>query len=142
MSDRPTKRTGSAAAAAEPSWFLLFGGLHQESIGGLRSVRGVFDSEEEARGAFRRLRLEHRSAPGWGELVALDRAGRVKALCWFGVPSEAVVAAHPAGSGRSTEAPGAATEAPGVPQKGRLRRRLGRASSPGPPEGVRAASSP
>lgn len=141
MSDRPMKRTGARAAAVEPSWFLLFGGLHQESIGGLRSIRGVFDSEDEARGAFRRLRLEHRSAPGWGELVALDRAGRVEALCWFGVPSEAVVA-HPAGSRRTTEAPGAAADVPGVAQKGRLRRRLGRASSSGSPGGVRAASSP
>ena len=141
MNDRPTRRTG--AREAEPSWFLLFGGLHQESIGGLRTIRGVFDSEDEARGAFRRLRLEHRSAPGWGELVALDLAGRVTALCWFGVPSEAV-AAHPAGSGRLTEseAPGAAADAPGASQKGRLRRRLTRASSPDPPEGVRAASTP
>lgn len=141
MSDRPTKRIGPREA--EPSWFLLFGGLHQESIGGLRSIRGVFDSEDEARSAFRRLRLEHRSAPGWAELVALDRSGRVKALCWFGVPSEAVVD-HPAGSGRLPEAqaPGAATDVPGVSQKGRLRRRLGRAASPRPPEAVRAASSP
>ncbi len=103
------------------SWYLLFGGLRPEAVGGLRSLRGVYASEEEARSAFRRLRLERRSAPGWGELVVLEPSGRLRALCWFGVPSEAT-AGHPAGSGRDQGAPGTATDVPGVASRSRLRR--------------------
>ena len=128
------------ATSGRSSWFLLFGGTHQEASGGLRSLRRVFASEEEARAAFRRLRLEPRSAPGWGELVALESSGRVKALCWFGVPSEAI-AAYPAGSVRVTEAPGTTTDVPGVSARGRLWRRLGKSSAAGRGGGIRADGS-
>ncbi len=128
MDDRDDETTGASAAPA--SWFLLFGGTHQEAAGGLRSLRGVFDGEEEARAAFRRLRLEPRPAPGWGELVALESSGRVKALCWFGVPSEAI-AAQGGGSAKLTEAPGTTTDVPGVSGQGWLRRRLARGSAAG-----------
>jgi hypothetical protein len=136
MNDDPTETPGTPAP---PSWYLLFGGLRQEAVGGLRSLRGVFADEEDARSAFRRLRLQRRSAPGWGELAVLEPSGRLRALCWFGVPSEAM-AAHPAGSTRSQEAPGTATDVPGASPKGRLRRRLRRGSSSPPGADVRAGA--
>jgi hypothetical protein len=121
MDKRSGRTTGTGPDG--PPWFLLFGGMRQEAVGGLRSLRGVFGDEDEARSAFRRLRLERRSAPGWGELVAIEASGRLRALCWFGVPSEAM-AAHPAGSARGTGAPGTTTDVPSVSGKGKLRRRL------------------
>ena len=138
MDDGNDETVGAPGGPA--SWFLLFGGTRQEAGGGLRSLRRVFDSEDEARAAFRRLRLEPGSAPGWAELVALDRSGRVKALCWFGVPSEAI-AAYPAGSAKATEAPGTTTDVPGVSARRRLRRRLGKGSVGGRGAGVRADGS-
>ncbi|HEX2042008.1 MAG TPA: hypothetical protein VHF24_05155 [Acidimicrobiales bacterium] len=123
-----------------PPWYLLFGGLHQEAVGGLRSLRGVYAGEEEARSAFRRLRLERRSAPGWGELAVLEPSGRLRALCWFGVPSEAM-AAHPAGSAGDREVPGTATDVPGGSPKVRLRGRFRRGAPPGAGTDVRAGAS-
>lgn len=121
--------TDAASVPEGPSsWYLLFGGLRQEAVGGLRSLRGVYAREEEARSAFRRLRLQRRSAPGWGELAVLEPSGRLRALCWFGVPSEAV-AAHPAASGTDRGVPGTATDVPGVSPRSRLRR-LRREGSP------------
>jgi hypothetical protein len=138
MKDRPPDAAG--APEGPPPWYLLFGGLRQEAVGGLRSLRGVYATEEEARSAFRRLRLERRSAPGWGELAVLERAGRLRALCWFGVPSEAM-AAHPAGSARDQEAPGTATDVPGVSPKGRLKGRFRRGATPGDDAEIRAGAS-
>ncbi len=132
MDDRDGETTGTTDGPA--SWFLLFGGTRQEAGGGLRSLRGVFDREEEARTAFRRLRLEPRSGAGWGELVELEASGRVQALCWFGVPSEAI-AAHPPQSATLTEASGTTTDVPGVSDRGGLRRRP--AKGPAAGQGVR-----
>lgn len=138
MNDRPIHTPG--ASEGPSSWYLLFGGLRQEAVGGLRSLRGVFSTEEEARSAFRRLRLARRPAPGWGELVVLEPSGRFRALCWFGVPAEAI-AAHPAGSAAGQEAPGTATDVPGVSENTTPERRLGRRSASARRVGVRAAAS-
>ncbi len=128
------------ATAGPPPWFLLFGGTQREAIGGLRSLRGVFDSEEEGRAAFRRLRLGPRSAPGWGELVALEPSGRVRAVCWFGVPSQAV-AVDVGESATVTEAPGTTTDVPGVSRRRRLRRQLAQPSAGAARAGIRAGGS-
>jgi hypothetical protein len=113
-----------------PSRYLLFGGSQQDAVGGLRSLLGVFSSEAEGREAFRRLRLTPRSEPGWGELVVLSPSGRPKPVCWFGLPSQ-VVAVHPAGSSRLTEASGTTTDVPGVSRRRTLRRRLAGPSTVG-----------
>lgn len=121
-----------------PSRYLLFGGSQQDAVGGLRSLLGVFSSEAEGREAFRRLRLTGRSEPGWGELVVLSPSGRPKPVCWFGLPSQ-VVAVHPAGSSRLTEASGTTTDVPGVSGRRTLRRRL---AGPATGAGLRAGANP
>lgn len=68
-----------------PHNFLLFAGSHRHPAGGLRDLVATFDSAEEAWDAFRRLREAHPSAQGWGELAAIDGAGQVDQLAWFGL---------------------------------------------------------
>lgn len=63
--------------------YLLFAGEGRRPAGGTRDIVRTFTSEQEARAAFRHLRLSVRDGEGWGELVALDARGRVKRLCWF-----------------------------------------------------------
>lgn len=63
--------------------FLLFGGRGPATAGGLGDLIAVVGSESEARDEFRRLWLGD-SPHGWAELAALDAAGRLRRICWYG----------------------------------------------------------
>ena len=63
---------------------LLFAGLHDRPRGGAGDLVGWFESETEARRAFRELRETRSDDEGWAELVALDGGGRANVLAWFG----------------------------------------------------------
>ncbi len=76
--------------------FLLFGGSDWPPVGGLGDLVAVFDSEDDARDRFRQLRLIQNPGRRWAELAALDAAGCVRRLCWFG--------ARPVGGRLSPEA--------------------------------------
>lgn len=85
-----------------PCRYLLFAGSNAEPGGGLRDLVDTFDSELEAREAFRQVRQLHPSTDGWAELAAIDGCGQVSQLAWFGpqpgVHGKAVPAAFgPAG---------------------------------------------
>ncbi len=64
--------------------YLLFAAAGPAS-GGVSDLLKVFDSEDEARGAFLRLRRDDRLRRGWAELAALNRRGGVSVLCSFGL---------------------------------------------------------
>ena len=74
-----------ALRALEPApRYLLFSGLHGKAASGLGNLVGVFDRSDEAKAAFRALRLTTPSGDRWAELASLDRSGRLDLLCWFG----------------------------------------------------------
>ena len=75
-----------ATDVAPACQYLLFAGVNGRVRGGSADVVRVLDSEEAARTAFRALRLQC-GEDGWGELAALDTAGRMRRLCWFGTTS-------------------------------------------------------
>lgn len=83
---------------------LLFAGLHDDPRGGAGDLAGWFESEDQARAAFRELRAAMSDGEGWAELVALDGGARPSVRAWFGPrgaqPRLRVVAGrrhHPAG---------------------------------------------
>jgi hypothetical protein len=63
---------------------LLFAGLHGSPRGGAGDLVGWFESEDDARAAFRELRVTRSDEDGWAELVALGRGGRPTMVAWFG----------------------------------------------------------
>ena len=75
------KRANDLAA---PTRLLLFAGLHGLSRGGGGDLVGWFESEDDARAAFRELRTTRSDEDGWAELVALAAGGRTVTLAWFG----------------------------------------------------------
>ena len=95
-----------------PETFLLFAGERGAAGGGLRDLVGIFATEEQGRGAFAGLRVQHPAAGGWAELAAIDGFGRIRQLCWFG---DQPIPAHP--GGRSGEVPA-------IAETGRVLRRL------------------
>lgn len=79
-----------------PSQYLLFGGSGRRSPGSrLDLVRG-YACEMEARAAFRQIRVDDPSPGVWAELVALDAAGKVKPVCWYGSRPRADTEGRPA----------------------------------------------
>ena len=69
-----------------PLHYLLFAGSQQRTAGGLRDLVGMFDSDDEAWAAFRELRQADPTAQGWAELAAMNGAGHLNQLAWFGMP--------------------------------------------------------
>ena len=63
---------------------LLAGIAVHPSGGGMRTRVASFEGEDEARAAFRRVRLEATGPADWAQLLALDAQGRLRPLCWFG----------------------------------------------------------
>ena len=84
--------------APEPR-VLLFAGLHDHARGRAGDLMGWYASEDDARAAFRELRLARSDDEGWAELVALEAGGGRRLLAWFGRPP-AGRRRHPAGRGR------------------------------------------
>ncbi len=63
--------------------YLLFSGAH-DTPGGLRDLVGLFEEEATARRAFTAVRLSSEHGSVWAELGAVDSAGNLSVLCWFG----------------------------------------------------------
>jgi hypothetical protein len=103
-----------AADVAPSCQYLLFAGANGRSRGGTGDLVRVYRTEESAKAAFRALRLES-GEEGWGELTALDAAGRLRRMCWYGSAGGVVV----------DDTPGEAGE--GEPRRGPLGRLRGAA---------------
>ncbi len=65
--------------------YLLFAGTQLPPQGGLRDLVGTFSSEQEARQAFREVRLQPSSRTNWAQLAVVDADRGVKPLAWFGI---------------------------------------------------------
>ncbi len=65
---------------------LLFTGRHDHPGGGAGDLAGWYESEIEARAAFRGVRESTSDDEGWAQLVALDGGARTNVVAWFGRP--------------------------------------------------------
>ena len=77
----------SPARAAErrSARYLLFAGASQPPRGGLGDLVATFTSEQQARDAFRKVRLQPPSLRSWAQLAIVDGDHGIKPLCWFGI---------------------------------------------------------
>jgi hypothetical protein len=64
--------------------YLLFAGHHGEPKRGAGAIVATFSSQDEARAAFRQVRLNLANGEGWAELASVSNAGPVRRLSWFG----------------------------------------------------------
>jgi hypothetical protein len=84
--DDPELDAGSVSTGATGPCYLLFTGTQAMPMGGMADLVGVFQSEEEARAAFRRVRLETATSPSsWAQLAVVHGEHGIKPLCWFGI---------------------------------------------------------
>ena len=84
--DHPEPDAGSVSTGATGICYLLFAGAEAVPMGGMADLVGIFPSEEEARAAFRRVRLETAtSASSWAQLAVVQGEDGIKPLCWFGI---------------------------------------------------------
>lgn len=84
--DHPELDAGSVSTGATGPCYLLFAGTQAVPMGGMADLVGIFPSEEEARAAFRRVRLETATPPSsWAQLAVVQGENGIKPLCWFGV---------------------------------------------------------
>ena len=65
--------------------YLVFAGLHGDTRRGTGDLVAVSASQEEARQAFRAVRLHVGDRDGWAELTAVTDDGKARRLSWFGV---------------------------------------------------------
>lgn len=68
-----------------PTLYLVFAGLHRDVRQGTGDLVAVSASQEEARQAFRAVRLRVADGDGWAELTAVTDGGNARRLGWFGV---------------------------------------------------------
>ena len=68
----------------QPTLYLVFAGRHSENRRGAGDLVAVSASHDEARAAFRALRLGLADEDGWGELTAVTH-GSTRRLSWFGI---------------------------------------------------------
>ncbi len=73
------------AATGRGPRYLLFAGTAQPPRGGLGDLVATFTSEQEARNAFRQLRLQPPSCRSWAQLAVVDADGALRPLAWFGI---------------------------------------------------------
>lgn len=106
-----SNRSNAANATRSTPAYLLFGSAGLAGRQRPDELVDLFHTEAAAREAFRRLRLEVGSGPGWAELIALDE-GVVRPLCWFGLPAA------------QRNAPGTGVQAPKRPPRRSIRRWL------------------
>lgn len=81
-----TGHGGRPQTAAER--YLLFAGTQLPPNGGLGDLLGTFTSEEEARRAFRDVRLRLSSPTSWAQLAVVDDRHGLTPMCWFGIGAE------------------------------------------------------
>lgn len=68
-----------------PTLYLVFAGLHRDARRGTGDLVAVSASRDEAREAFRAVRLGLTDGEGWAELTAVSDGGGSRRLSWFGV---------------------------------------------------------
>ena len=68
-----------------PTLYLVFAGFHSDARQGTGDLVAVSASQEEARQAFRAVRLRLPDRDGWAELTAVTDGGNARRLSWFGV---------------------------------------------------------
>ena len=68
-----------------PTLYLVFAGFHSDARQGTGDLLAISASQEEARQAFRALRLRLADRDGWAELTAVTDGGNARRLSWFGV---------------------------------------------------------
>jgi hypothetical protein len=64
--------------------YLLVAGAERPGGGHFVSL---FDSEQDARAAFVAVRRSDLGAEAWAEVTKLSAGGKVRRLCWFGMPA-------------------------------------------------------
>jgi hypothetical protein len=64
--------------------YLLFAGHHGEPKRGAGTIVATFSSQDQARAAFRQMRLNLANGEGWAELAAVSNRGPARRLSWFG----------------------------------------------------------
>ncbi len=102
-----------AREVAAPNRYLLFAGRRGEAKGGASDLVGSFASEPHARQAFHQLQERRSDLDSWAELTALDHAGRLAAIGWFGTESQRSPRARRASdTARRTERPGTTIRRP------------------------------
>ena len=67
-----------------PTLYLVFAGRHSENRRGAGDLVAVSASHDEAREAFRAVRLGLADEDGWAELTAVSDGGKTRRLSWFG----------------------------------------------------------
>lgn len=65
--------------------YLIFAGLHGDTRCGTGDLVAVMASPDEARQAFRAVRLRLTDRDGWAELTAVSEGGKARRMSWFGV---------------------------------------------------------
>ena len=93
--DRPGQQTEGPSRL-----YLIFAGLHGEARCGTGDLVAVAASPDEARQAFRAVRLRLTDRDGWAELTVVSEGGKARRLSWFGVerwPRPNPLAAMPVG---------------------------------------------
>lgn len=130
MDEVATAPSAPRQAPASNHVYVLFTGSTNRPRGGVGDLAGVFRREEDARDAFRQVRLGSSSPEAWGQLAVLDPGGRVTPLCWFGPGSWQ----HRPAAGRPEGGESSARRA-GTGLLGRRRRRPPRWATP--PTGLR-----
>ena len=78
------QRPGNDRAVTQ-ELYLLFAGRHGDQARGVGSLVATFASQEEARAAFRRARLNLSDLEGWAELSVVSAGGRARKVSWFGI---------------------------------------------------------
>jgi len=73
-----------AGDVAAPVRYLLFAAGHGQAKGGASDMVASFASEPHARQAFHQLRERRLDRGSWAELAALDHAGGLVRIGWFG----------------------------------------------------------
>lgn len=68
-----------------PTLYLVFAGVHGDSRRGTGDLVAVSACHEEARQAFRALRLGLGTREGWAELTVVTDGSAPRRLSWFGV---------------------------------------------------------
>ena len=82
-----------------PPRFLLIAGIPGRSGSGdeVRPLVTAFEHEDQARAAFRSLRMRAHPKTSWAQVLSLTGRGRPRPICWFGTaPAAGVLAGPPA----------------------------------------------
>ena len=83
-SDNRSDTRSDTRRDASPTLYLVFAGLHRDARRGTGDLVAVSPSRENARDAFRAVRLRLADRDGWAELTEVSDDGTARRLSWFG----------------------------------------------------------